>query len=433
MAAGVDSRLAEEVRWLGTDSGFTMAVFAYKALDARGRRQTGTLAADTPVEGRQILRKHGWCIEHFAPAAGTMARASRLRWARLRAIGNRSRRADRVADSARELALLLRTGVPLADGLDVLIRQYKPGRWQAVLRDIRDRVATGLSLADAMQAHAGWFDALFLSAVRVGQQAGALDQALSQLAAFLKERRRLASRLTAALVYPLILLVLGIGVTLFLMTYVIPQLLTVLQASGRPLPAPTALLKAGSDALIQFWPWIGLGGLLLAGAGSAVLRTEPGKRQCHRLVLRLPLVGPLIRKTLVARFAQQMAMLLTSGIPFTEAVATVRQGSRNVVLADELRAIGDAVQAGSDIAPTLSHSRVFPPLVVHLVAVGQDAGELTEILTQLKIGYETEVELAIGKFTSALEPLLIVVMASVIGFVIFATVLPILEATRALQ
>jgi type II secretory pathway component PulF len=147
----------------------------------------------------------------------------------------------------------------------------------------------------------------------------------------------------------------------------------------------------------------------------------------------MPLLGSLLRKTLVARFAQQMAMLLNTGIPFTEAIATARHGTRHRILAEELEAIQRAVEAGSDIAPALAKSRVFPPLVVHLVAVGQNAGELTEMLTQLKTGYQTEVNLAIGKFTAALEPALIVTLAGAIGFVIFATMMPILEATRVMQ
>ena len=287
-----------------------------------------------------------------------------------------------------------------------------------------------------MAAHPLWFGAAsgdVLAAVRVGQETGTLDEALAQLAGYLKERQTLAAKLTTAMVYPVILLTLGVAVVLFLMSYVIPQLLTVLQAGGQTLPASTRLLKGGSDVLVTYWPWL-LAGVVGGAAGiSLFLQTDTGARFWHRLQLRLPLIGTLLRKMLVARFAQQMAMLLGTGIPFTEAVATVRRGTRHRILSDELEAIEGAVRAGSDIGPALANSQIFPPLVVHLVAVGQNTGELTEMLTQLRAGYETEVNLAISKFTAALEPALIVVLAGAIGFVIFATMMPILEATRVMQ
>jgi len=412
-----------------------MAVFAYRALDTTGRAKAGTLIADTGAEGRRELRERGLRVQRFTEALPSSGRTPAFGAALASRMGRgtSARRADRVAQFARHLALLLRTGVPLAEGLDVLISQAGTGRWEAVLRDLRDRVTAGASLADALQEHPAWFDALFRSAAQVGEEAGALDVALGQLAVYLKDQHTLRQRLTAALVYPAILLTLGIGVVLFLMSYVIPQLLVVLQSSGRPLPTSTAILKALSDALVAYWPWL-LAALLAAACGiSATLGTTAGRRAWHRLILRMPLVGPLTAKTLVARFAQQMAMLLASGVPFTEAVAVVRRGSRNLVLADELAGVAEAVQAGSDIAPTLSGSRIFPPLVARLVAVGQNTGELTEMLAQLKTGYETEVNLALTKFTAALEPLLIILMASGVGFVIFATLMPILEVTKVMQ
>lgn len=412
-----------------------MAVFAYKAIDALGRAATGTLTADTPADGRRLLRDRGLRIARFSPALAASDRTGNA-WntlaQRLRA-GAASRRADRVADSARELALLLRSGVPLADALDVLIRQHPRGGWQTVLRDVRERVTGGAALADALAAHPLWFDGFMLAAVRVGQRAGTLESALTQLAAFLKERSTLRQRVSAVLVYPMILLVLGIGVTLFLMTHVLPQLLTVITASGQPLPRATAWLKAASDLLVARWPLLAALALALIVAVAAVLRTAPGRRALHGASLRVPLVGGLLRKTLVARFAQQMAMLLGTGIPFVEALRLVRGGTRHAVLAEELSVIEQRVEAGADIAPALAGSRVFPPVVVQLVAVGQNAGELPAMLGELRTAYETEVNLALGKFTAALEPLLIVLLAGMIGFIIFATVLPILQATEVMR
>lgn len=166
--------------------------------------------------------------------------------------------------------------------------------------------------------------------------------------------------------------------------------------------------------------------------GSIVLRSDMGRRTWHRLQLRLPLLGPLIQKNTVAQFAQRMSLLLNTGVPFVDAVTTVKTLTRNLVLADELSTMAQSVESGRQIAATIQDSRIFPPVVAHLVAVGQDTGELPTMLAQLKDSYEAEVRLAITRFTSALEPLLIVVLATMVGFVVFACLMPILEATRGI-
>lgn len=405
-----------------------MPVFEYKAVDRKGRASAGTLTADTAADGRRVLRDSGCQIHAFQPAF-----SKKSNWRRHLPRWRSSRRNQQVAEFARHLALLLRSGVPITQALEVLIAQAPRGRWPVVLGDLSDRIQSGQSLAQAMQHHGGWFDAMVLSAVRIGEESGSLDKSLAQLGSYLNEKSQLANRVGSALVYPLILLVLGSGVTVFLMVHVIPQLLVVLEASGKPLPAATALLKLLSDALIDWWPVLVLVLILIVIAIGAALRRPKSRRGLEASVLKVPVLGPLIGKTLVARFAQQMNMLLVTGIPFTQAIRTVRAGSRHLILGEELAAIERSVESGSDIAPTLANSRVFPPLVAHLVGVGQDAGQLTEMLTELRISYEGEVNLALTRFTAALEPLLIVIMSAVIGFVIFATVMPILQVSEAMR
>jgi len=400
-----------------------LAVYSYTAINLDERPVTGTLAADTPSEGRQELRRRRLKIVAFQPARVRRTLVS------LRPGGGR-RRQDRVAEAARYLSLLLRAGVPLTESLDVLTRQ-QDDRFTTVLMDVRDRVTGGESLADALSVHNEWFDLLFVSAVRVGQLSGNLDEALTQLAEHLRARQTLQSTLAGALTYPLILLCLGTGVVIFLMTFVIPQLLTVLAASGRSLPASTRLLKGASDLLVGHWLIMALMVCVSIAAGLAVYRTSSGMRTLHLIQIRLPILGPLIKKTVVAQFCQQMSILLRTGIPFVEAAESVARLTRNVLLAEELSAMAQAVESGSDIAESIEDSRIFPPVVTHLMAVGQDSGELTEMFGELRLRYDTEVRLAIDKFTAALEPLLIVVLASAVGFVVFACLMPILEATRA--
>lgn len=403
----------------------SVPIYVYTALDNAEHRINGTLIADTPSAARRHLRQQGLSVTAFYETG------SRRRPGWAACPWGRKRRQVMTAEWVRHLAMLLRTGVPLAEAMDVLIAQSRK-KGETVLRDLREQVSAGLSLAEAMEHHPAWFDALCISSVRVGQASGNLDEALAELAEFLNERQTLQSKLTAALAYPALLSTLGIGVVLFLMTFVMPQLLGVLTASGKQLPASTVFLKTLSDGLVRHGWLLGIAAAVIAAVLAAAVRTERGRLTWHRLKLRSPLVGPLVAKATVAQFAQVSVMLLKAGVPFVEAMATTRQCISNRVLAGEIDRIRSAVEAGGDIAPALSTSRVFPPLVVHLVAVGQASGELTEMLEQVRKGYETEVRLAIGKFTAALEPLLIVILAALIGFIVFATMMPILEATRVM-
>lgn len=401
-----------------------MPVFSYIAADFTERELRGTLTADTPAQGRESLRDRGLRILAFERAA---IRSKRI------AFKNpfQSRRRDQVAEVARYLSLLLRAGVALTEALEVVARQCE-GRMQTVLKSLREKVADGTCFADALGEHTDWFDAFFVSAVRTGELSGHLEEALADLSEHLRAAETLRSQLTAALTYPLILVCVGTGVVLFLMSYVVPQLLTVLAASGRPLPLSTLFLKRLSDLLLTYWPALLVSVIVFAVTWSALLRRPDIKRTWERLQLSLPILGPLRRKTLVAQFAQQMNLLLRTGVPFVEAARCVQAQTNHLTLRDELAVMAQAVESGSDIAPTMTGSRIFPPVVGHLVAVGQDSGELPAMLAELKVRYETEVRLATTKFTAALEPLLIVVLAAGVGFVVFACLMPILEATRGI-
>jgi type II secretory pathway component PulF len=398
-------------------------VYSYTALDTATQLQKGTLTAETPADGRQRLRERGLRIVSFGLASPR--RFLSFQW------GPRQRQREQVAEVARYLALLLRAGVPLAEALEVTTRN-RPGALTTVLHQVRERISSGGTLADALGEHPRWFDRLFISAVQVGEIAGSLEEAFTELANHLQAGERLRSQLVGALAYPLIVLMLGIGVMVFLMTFVMPQLLEVLTTTGRPLPAATVLLKNFSDFLIHRWWAV----LLVVGIGTAgvtlALRHPAGRRGFERLLLRLPVLGALLQKSIVAGFAQQMSLLLRTGVPFVEAVRNVAPLTRSQVLRDELATVGNAVEAGSDIAPAMADTRIFPPVVVHLVAIGQDSGELTEMLSTLNERYESEVQLALSRFTTVLEPLLIVLLAAGVGFVVFACLMPILEATRGM-
>lgn len=397
-----------------------MPVYRYNAIDGDSRAENGTLVADTPRGARDLLRDRGLEITDLAPVIDEEATPFRRPFGRLRG------RAA-VADFIRELATLLGAGIPLSEALKTLSRQHG-GRLGVVIDDIRERVTAGASLAAALRRHGDWFDELSVSIVTVGENTGSLDEALRRLAAFKEKAMNLRNRVVTALMYPLVILAVGVAVTLFLMTYVVPNLIDAVRELGRDLPWVTTVVKSVSDFLVDWW-WALAGGIAVAGGFlAAALRTDRGRLICDAGILRIPLIGDLVRKENTSRIAVVLASLLSSGLRFVEAVRITRGIVRNAVFTQALEDYEKAVASGRDIAGALEGSRCFTPMVVQMLAVGQQTGEIEEMLLQLARSYDRQVETATRRLTAVLEPLLIVILAVLIGFVAFATILPILEA-----
>ncbi len=403
-----------------------MPVFAYRAVDAAEKLVTGEITADSGALARQQLRSQGFTIARLESATRGANQPKSAHWAMRYSA---RRREAEVAELWRNLATLLDAGIPLTEALQVCLRQQR-GRAQSVLRQLHDEVRSGVALSAALARRPAWFDEMTVTVVQIGQESGGLAAALRELADYLTRRRAVTGRLTTALIYPMILLFVGGGVAAFLMSYVIPQLLDVLAAADRPLPRPTLLLKAASDGLGRYGLWLAL---LLAASLAAALawsRTPRGARRIERTLLAIPRLGDLLRKSWVARLSLMLATLLKAEVRFVAALRTTRAGLPSRLLRDELERLEAAVEAGAGIADPLRDSRILPPLVVSLLAVGQESGELPRMLEQLRISYEREVEVALARFMAILEPALIVMLGFGIGFVAFATLLPILEATR---
>ena len=401
-----------------------MPVFAYEAVDSSARDFSGTIAADSPREARDKLRAQGYLVEAIAEKQSQTTGRRRL-------LERSGRHGAQLTAVIRDLATLLGTGINLADALDTLAAQHK-GRVQTSLLSLRERVTGGLSLSEAMRLEPAIYDELTLQMVSVGENSGTLDRVLDRLADFRERSLMFKDRVTTALIYPAIVVALAVAVSIFLMTVVLPMLLENLVESGHPLPWPTRVLKGMSDLLINDGWWL----LLVAVGGIAAVisgaRTAWGRRAWHKLLFRLPLLGPLVQKQEISRAAIVISTLMKNGIVFVEAARIAAGTSKNVLLKEALDEIRVRVQAGRDIGDALATTGVFPPLVALIFNVGQETGKLEEMLDRLAEGYERQVTSATARFTAALEPILIVVLAVFVGFILFATVLPILEAGNVL-
>lgn len=415
-----------------------MAVFTYRATDtAAAGELRGTVAADTPRQARDLLRGRGLTVldVETSAAAGRDARqdGAGRRPSVLRRIWRGGRPAGHaVTDFIRELATLLSVGLPLHEALSVVARQRSGALYPTIL-DLRERVASGSSLAGAMRAHSRAFDDLCVNITDVGESSGTLDASLFRLADFRERSQQLKGRVGTALIYPAIVLMTALFASVFLMTFVVPRVLEPIVEQGQPLPLPTRVVRAVSQFLISWWWLLATAAGLILGLLTAAMRRERWRFRWHQTVLRLPLLGDLVRKQEVVRIAVVMSTLLKSGTVFLTAIEIAQRTTRNLVIRDALGHCGKAVSAGGDIGEALEQTRVFPSTVVQVFALGQQSGKLEAMLDRLAATYDQQVSAAAQRLTAVLEPVLILCLAGLVLFIVLATVLPILEAGNVIQ
>jgi len=297
---------------------------------------------------------------------------------------------------------------------------------------VRDRVLQGSSLAEALAEHPDVFDSLAVRMVEVGENSGRLDVVLDQLAGYKERSLQLKDRVLTALLYPAVVLTAATAVSVFLMVVVVPMLLTNLQEMGRTLPWPTRVLKVLSEFLVSHG-WIAL--LAMAAAFVCLVfmaRTRRGQLIIHRLLLRIPLIGSMIMRQNISRAAMVMATLLRGGVVYMSALEIAARSSTNSVIRRAFEQSGEEVGAGRDLGPALEKTGVFPPLVIHVFSVGQESGQLEDLLDRLAADYDRQVTTQSARLATVLEPILIMVLAVIVGFILFATLLPILEAGNVL-
>jgi len=417
-------------------------LYAWKGLDARGKNVAGTKDADGPKNLRQVLRKEGLFLAEVREVVGgdrgAVRDAGAVKATGLRREVDFSRFFERVSAQdvsvfTRQLAVLLKAGIPLAEAMAALSDQSENKKLEMILAGIRQRVNEGGSLAEAMAAHPTVFPELYTNMVRSGETAGNLDAVLARLADFLDAQNVLRSKVSGALVYPIIMMIVGAIIMGILMVTVVPKITEVFADLDKALPWNTQLLIFAADVMGGYW-WA----LIIAGAAAFVgmrrwLRSPGGRARFDRFRLRIPVVGPLLRFIAVARFARTLATMLSSGVPVLAALEIVKKVLNNTVLEKVVEEARDAIREGESIAAPLRRSGQFPPMMVHMVAVGERSGQLEAMLENVAAAYERDVEVKVASMTKLLEPLMIVVMAVGVGFIVFSILTPILDMQQFVQ
>lgn len=401
-----------------------MPVFNYQAVSPSAERVNGTLVSESMRQARNSLRHRGLAVVSIEECAASVPAKTRG------AIWTKARPAT-VAAICGELATLLAVGVPLLEALDTLTRQYS-GRIRATLMSVKDQISSGRSLAEAFGQHSEFFDELCVNLVEVGENTGKLDHSLECISSFKRRSAEFQDRVFSALLYPAIVLAMCVGVSLFLMTVVVPLLLTNLLDAGKSLPWPTQVLKVGSDFLLRYGLWLAIGSAMACTGTAAFASSLTGRRMRDRLILALPVIGTMARKQEISRVSQVISTLLFSGLDFLKAIDIATRTSKNTLLVDALKSIGGEVRSGKELGTVVAGLEFFPPVVAHVFTIGQKSGRLDSMLQRLAEDYDADVKSLSQKLSTVIEPLLIVLLAGIVGFILFATLLPILEAGNVL-
>ncbi len=405
-----------------------MPVYQYKALTEQGKHEGGVIDADTPREARDKLRQRGLHIIAMSVTEAGQGKAFRLRLA-LPKLGG-TKRMTILALITRQLATLLGAGLTVTDSLSAIIEQLEDSLMEATFRGVRERITHGASFGEALAEYPEVFSEMYANMVCAGEAAGSLEVVLGRLADYLQEQARLQGRLTSALAYPMVMMFIGTAVVIFLLTFVVPKITGVLQEQGKVLPLPTKILMAVSGFVSGYWFLLLAGVVGLIAIYQSVRQTEKGAFAIDGLKLRLPILGELFRKHAISRFAKTFATLLASGLQVTESLRITRRVMDNRVLARTLDVVHDKIMEGADISTPLKNSGVFPATVGYMIAIGEQTGQLEDMLGKIADSYDEEIELTTQKVLSLLEPIMIVCLAVVVGFIVLSIVLPILKASQ---
>jgi len=401
-----------------------MPRYHYTAIAADGKKIKGAIAAESSYVARKQLRARSI----HATSVSEVGSSSERKAAFFSFFSRGSR--TQLIDFTQQMATLLNSGIKLTEALSVLTMQVSDARFKAAMSDIRDRVVTGESFAEALGDYGDYFDVIYVSMIRVGEVTGTLAGSFSIIAGFMQKRQRVESKVKTAMIYPIILILFCTAAIIILTTAVIPKIGEQIKSTGHDLPWITKQVMNVGYVLTSGWVVAVIAVLVLSVWGMRrFFRTERGAYLRDKILLSLPIFGPLIRQRVVARFASTLSTLLGSGLSMAESLRVVAEVTGNVLMKRAVQQARERILAGADIATPLRDSGVIDPAIAHMVAVGEKSGELETMLKNISETLESSTDIVIERLSAAVEPLIIVIMAAIIGVIAYATILPILDVS----
>lgn len=410
-----------------------MPVFEYRGLSEAGKTVQGLRDADSPKTLRANLRREGIFLTEVlgekGAASGKDAPAGQIRFSFLsERVGS-----EDISIMTRQLAVLVGAGVTLIEALSALIDQVENERLKRILSDVKQKVNEGSSLADALGTHPKAFSNLYINMIRAGESSGALDVVLVRLADFTEAQAKLRQKVIGTMTYPAIMILMSLVILIILFTFVVPKVTKIFEDAKVTLPLTTRALIFASNMTRDYWY------VFLAMFAASIFffirwkNSEVGRVKWDRLTLKAPVFGQLVRMLSIARFARTLSTLLKSGVPLLNSMDIVKNIVSNSILSKVIEDARESIREGESIAAPLKRSGEFPPLVHHMIAIGERSGQLEEMLVNVASAYETQVDVRIGALTSLMEPILIVVMGGVVAFIVFSILMPILQLNTVIH
>jgi len=413
-----------------------MPIFQYTALTTTGKVKKGIIDADTPRDARGKLRAENFHVTEMKEVGAKAERRDQEKG--LTKLGGlsldlklpklqRRIKTRELASFTRQFSTLLKSGIQLHEALNALVQQATDRDLETVLRNVKEEITAGSGLAEALAKHPRYFSDLYVNMVRAGEASGTLDVVLHRIADYLQKQASLRGKVAAAVTYPCVMVFVGTAVVIFLMSYVVPKITQILIQRNTPLPWVTEVMITVSSFFQNFW-WLLLIGVV---GGFFIFRgtvaTTAGRLKFDSMLLRLPIFGPLFSKQAISRFAVTFSTLLKSGLPALDSLKIVSLVVNNAKLTQVINDIHGRIIEGADIATPIKKSKVFPPMIGYMVAVGEQSGQLEDVLDRISESYEEELDLTIQRLTSLIEPVIIIFLAIIVGFIIAAVLLPLLD------
>lgn len=421
-----------------------MPTFHYIALDQNGQEVAGELDATSEAEAVNLLRQSQLYPTQVAQEGKgdaavkkrAKATAPKGKGKAVKAGASAKVKAKVLMIFTRQLATLIDSGLPLLRGLTVLSRQEPNPVMKSTVTTIAENVQTGSTFSETLSQYPKIFSKLYINMVKAGELGGVLEIVLNRLAEYQEKAQKLKNKIVAAMVYPIIVMFIAVAIMVFLMLVIVPRFEKIFEdmlGDKNKLPELTKLVIGFSRWMGEYFIFLAGGAVLIVVGWKLYASTPGGRRAIDKLKLKLPLFGDVQRKTAISRFSRTLGTLVTSGVPILQALNITRETAGNTVIADAITKVHDAVKEGESMVAPLEASNVFPPMVISMVDVGEETGQLPEMLLKIADVYEDEVDNAVSALTSMLEPLMIVMLALVVGVIVMALFLPLIEVIKGLS
>ncbi len=415
-----------------------MPTFSYEAMDTAGREVKDSIDANTQEEAQQLIRQKGFFVTKIAPKSaatkgkkGAAKKGGGRRKKKSFTIGKISTK--QLCTFTRQLSTLQDAGLPILRSLKILEGQCKPGVLKNALGDVVEDIESGQTLSEAFAKHPKAFDRLYCNMIKAGEAGGALEAILQRLADFKEKSQSLKRRIKSAMVYPIVVIFVACVIVGFILYFIIPKFKAIFADFGVPLPGMTVFLIKASDFIIHYFYVVLLTPLFIWIIIKLLYRLKTGAYVCDRILLMIPVMGAIVEKATVARTMRTLGTLVTSGVPILESLNIVRDTAGNAVFERAFQRIYESIREGETIAQPLREARVVDDIVVNMIDVGEETGDLDTMLNKISDNYDEEVEALVESLVSLLEPIMIVVLGGIIGFIVIALFLPLITLITKLS